>query len=75
MLYQNTSSEQRLWPSLQRPDGTTLELAPGEEITLDLPLDFEDPHLKPSLATGGVVAKGKKPDPSDGATDKEEPQP
>jgi hypothetical protein len=77
MLYKNTSDEQRTWPSLQRPDGATLELAPGEEVDLDLPAGFEDLHLKPSLATVEEQrpAKGKKTDPSDGATNNEEPQP
>lgn len=48
MDYKNYSEEQRVWPGVQRPDGTTLELEPGEVVELDdLPEGFNDPYLKP----------------------------
>lgn len=43
--YRNASVEARIWPNLRRSDGRTLELTPGERVTLDLPEDFEDEHL------------------------------
>jgi hypothetical protein len=44
--FRNTDVHVRVWPSLQRPDGRTLELEPNEEADLLLPSDFEDAHLK-----------------------------
>ena len=68
-VYKNTSSSYRLWPAITNPHtGTTLELQPGEEVDIDLPNEFKDPHLRPadeadqpagepqSFATGGVVS-------------------
>jgi hypothetical protein len=50
VLYKNDSDESRLWPSISTSDGSTLELAPGEEAELDLPEGFEDEYLKPAGA-------------------------
>lgn len=47
-LYFNADSHARVWPTQTNPQtGTTLELAVGQEIELDLPADFEDAFLKP----------------------------
>ena len=44
-VYRNADYQTRVWPSLQRPDGRTLELEPGETVELELPEDFTDTHL------------------------------
>jgi len=44
-VYRNADYLTRVWPHIQRPDGRTLELEPGEEVELDLPDDFVDRHL------------------------------
>jgi len=48
--YLNASDERRTWTRITRPDGRTLELAPGEEAELDLAEDFSDPFLRPAPA-------------------------
>lgn len=46
-VYRNFDVHTRVWPGLQRADGRTLELEPGEEDELfDLPKGFSDPHLR-----------------------------
>lgn len=45
-VYRNTDSETRIWPTLQRPDGRTLELAPGEEAEVGEEI-AADPWLAP----------------------------
>ena len=46
--FQNTDAYNRAWGELTDPrTGTTLGLAPGEVVELDLPDDFEDHYLKP----------------------------
>lgn len=44
-LYKNASGEPRVWPGIQKPDGSTLELDPNETAELDLPDDFDDTFL------------------------------
>ena len=44
--YKSTAQHRRVWPSIQRPDGSTLELDPGETAELDLPKGFKDPALE-----------------------------
>ena len=51
--FTNSDHETRVWPGIVDPEGHTVELAPGEEIELDLPDDFEDAHLVP---VGGAAA-------------------
>lgn len=45
--FKNNDHEHRLWPTLQTPDGKTVDLDPGEKVKLDLPEDFQDTHLVP----------------------------
>ena len=45
--FRNASVERRVWPNLIKPDGHTLELAPNEQVSLELPADFNDVHLVP----------------------------
>jgi hypothetical protein len=45
--YVNTDVQDRVWPTIQRPDGRTLELGPSETVELELGPDFEDSFLKP----------------------------
>ncbi len=44
--FRNTDTHRRVWPSITKPDGTTLELGPSEAIELDLPRTFTDAHLE-----------------------------
>ena len=48
--YKNISVERRVWPSLQDSTGHTVELAPNDRISLDLPANFKDAHLVPVSA-------------------------
>lgn len=41
----NTGEQSYTWPRIQRADGRTLELAPGEQAELDVAPDFSAPHL------------------------------
>lgn len=43
----NSGDESRTWPGIQRPDGSTLQLEPGETADLELPAHFQDEYLKP----------------------------
>jgi hypothetical protein len=44
----NSSPETRSWSSLVNPEtGRTLELGPGEKVSLDVPASFDDPFLHP----------------------------
>ena len=56
----NKGSERRVWPGIQREDGRTLELDPGESAELDLPPRFKDPYLQPR-AGRGAKAKHERP--------------
>lgn len=47
----NSGDEERTWPGIQRPDGSTLRLAAGETVELELPSDFEDGYLVPVKTT------------------------
>lgn len=42
--FTNTDVHARVWPSIQRPDGRTLALEPGESADLDVEPD--DPYLR-----------------------------
>jgi len=44
--YRNTTEQRRVWPTIQRPDGTTLDLEPGETAELELPENFSDATLE-----------------------------
>jgi|HubBroStandDraft_6_1064221.scaffolds.fasta_scaffold209095_2 hypothetical protein len=55
-VYRNADYQTRVWPSLQRSDGRTLELGPDETAELDLPDDFADPFL-----TTEPRRRGKRP--------------
>jgi len=46
VVFRNFDVHTRVWPGLQRADGRTLELEPGEECELQLPEDFADEHLR-----------------------------
>ena len=48
-VFRNYDVNTRVFTHLQRADGRTLELAPGETCDdVDLPDDFDDPWLKPA---------------------------
>lgn len=49
MKHKNFSAERRVWSGIQAPDGSTLELGPGEEV--DLPRRVKDPVLRPTKLT------------------------
>jgi len=69
---ENVSDHRRVWPALQTPEGTTLELAPGETAEVALPEDFEDPYLK-VLSAAKAKAKAETPEPEQsGETEKEQ---
>lgn len=73
MLYKNTSGIRRVWPQLQRPDGSTLELDAGESAELDLPAGFKDTNLQPppKPKKQKKAAAEKAPPAGDPADDKE----
>lgn len=48
--FTNADVESRVWPTISRPDGSTLTLGPGESADLDLPDNFADPYLKRATA-------------------------
>lgn len=68
--YVNTGDQTRVWVTISRPDGSTLQLAPGEEVDLDLapntagpdeePNGFVDAYLKPKA----TPKPSKKTDPT-----------
>lgn len=68
-LWKNVDVHTRVWTHLQRPDGRTLELQPGEEVELDLSGDFDDPYLRKSERSFKERFASKKvlkhPDPLD----------
>lgn len=45
--FKNGDVYHRIWPSLQTPDGHTVDLDPEEQVQLDLPDNFKDPFLVP----------------------------
>jgi hypothetical protein len=63
--YRNTSEHRRVWPNVRRPDGSTLELEPGEECALDLAAAV--PHLqrvgRPRPAARAVSRRQRRPQP------------
>lgn len=65
----NSADEERTWPGIQRPDGSTLQLAPGETAELDLPGEFEDEYLKP-VKTPPAKAKASTSSGSASSSDK-----
>jgi hypothetical protein len=70
--YKNTAGELRVWPSIQRPDGRTLELEASETADLDLPTNFEDPYLQVVSAkkeTKAEAAKREKTEAAEAATE------
>lgn len=60
MRFKNFDSNTRTWLNLQREDGRTLELEPGETVDLDLPKDFSDPHLRPIVTKRESKAEAEK---------------
>ena len=65
-LFKNSDVHARVWTHVQRPDGRTLELEPGEEVELDLSDGFEDAYLIKSERTFKASKKVlKTPDPLD----------
>lgn len=42
--YRNTDVHRRSWPTIQKPDGSTLELDPGE--TVELPIEVKAAWLE-----------------------------
>lgn len=59
MELQNTSSERRVWSSLQTMRGRTLGLDPGEVADVAVDEAPDDPWLKP--AKGAKAAGGRNP--------------
>lgn len=60
--YVNTDSQERVWPGLSAPDGSTLSLEAGESVELSLPADFSDAYLKPKpAAPAAPVQTAPKP--------------
>jgi hypothetical protein len=64
MRFKNHDSNTRMWLTLHREDGRTLELEPGETVDLDLPKDFSDPHLRPVVVKKGAAKSEKPVDPA-----------
>lgn len=71
--FKNSDVHTRTWNHLMRLDGRTLELAPGEEVELDIndsPDDpFEDMYLKPVDKPKGAT---KTTEPADEADEEKE---
>ena len=59
--FTNTDVHGRVWPHIQRPDGSTLELAPGESAEVDLPEEFSDPHLSDAKPKGPAKKNATQP--------------
>ena len=56
----NNGSERRVWTGIQREDGRTLELDPGETVELDLSARFRDPYLQPRHVKRETKAKAAR---------------
>ncbi len=66
-LYYNAGENSRVWPWLTHPETSrTLELAPGETVTLDL--EIEDQWLRPKPTTR-ASAKTPPPAPAEAPAD------
>lgn len=70
-VYRNADYQTRVWPSIQRPNGRTLELEPGEEVELDLPDDFVDRHLLAGQARRTRPKKTASPDVTETTTEQD----
>lgn len=57
--FKNTTGERRVWPTIQRPDGTTLELDVDETADLDVPEDFKAAGLTSTAPEKKLTKKEK----------------
>jgi hypothetical protein len=57
----NIDTHTRIWASISVPEtGATLELAPGEQVDLDLPKSFDDPYLKLEQPSAHIKVQPRK---------------
>jgi hypothetical protein len=66
MKYVNTDANRRVWSNIQLPDGTTLELGPGEAVDIEGPR-IKDTVLKPAKPTKKEQTEQKKEQKDDDA--------
>lgn len=77
-VYVNKDHQRRIWPRVKDAMGRTLDLAPGQEVDLDV--DVDDPHLVRKHVKRETVTEKRKREAaeaavSDGDDDEQEAQP